>query len=318
VNKIRGLLALVAVWAAVFAMFSALKPDTFPTSSNVETILRHATIAGFASLGMTFVIISGAIDLSVGSAVALVTVVIAFLIQEAGVQPYLAAAGGILSGVICGLLNGLLVTRLRVTSFIVTLGTFLAFRGLAKGIAHEQKIDAPMTWLTDLMSALAPDKKWLLVPSGVWVLLISALFAAWLLKATVFGRNVLAVGGNEPAAELSGIRPRVVRLGVFLIMGLFAGLAGLMQFSRTTVGDPTAAMGLELQVIAAVVIGGASLSGGQGSIGGSLMGALLMTTIAAGSISVGIANWIQEIITGCIIVGAVWLDRLRTSQHNTA
>ena len=145
-------------------------------------------------------------------------------------------------------------------------------------------------------------------------LLILAIAGFFLLERTVLGRNVMAVGGNETAGELSGIRPDRIRTVVFVLMGFFVGLAGLIQFAHLGIGDPTVAVGLELSVIAAVVIGGASLAGGVGTIEGGLLGALIMTTISAGCVHVGVPNWVQEVVTGGIIVGAVTLDRIRTSR----
>jgi ribose/xylose/arabinose/galactoside ABC-type transport system permease subunit len=308
-----NLLGLAAGWILVFVFFALRAPETFPTLSNFETILRQTTIVAFAAIGMTYIIISGAIDLSVGSMVALVTVVIA-LFLESQVPALGAAALGISAGLLCGALNGFLVSKLKVSSFIVTLGGFLLFRGIAKGLADNQKIDAPMTWLADVLATLGPSDKWKIVPPGVWLLIVCAILAALVLSKTVFGRNVLAVGGNEEAARLAGINVDKTRIGVFALSGLFVGLAGLMQFSRLTVGDPTVAVGLELDVIAAVVIGGASLNGGEGSIAGSLLGALIMATIRAGCSQIGLDNWVQEIVTGVIIVAAVALDRWRLAR----
>ena len=205
----------------------------------------------------------------------------------------------------------MIITRLRVVPFIVTLGTLLGVRGIAKGLAHEQKVDAPITWLNDLLAALGPDRRWLIVPAGVWIMLILAVAVGVMLYYTRFGRHIFAIGSNEQTSRLSGIDVQQVKLLVYATSAAFAGLAGLMQFSRLTVGDPTAATGLELDTIAAVVIGGGSLSGGEGSIFGTLVGALIMTVIRSGCSQMGFPNWMQEIITGAIIVIAVALDRLR-------
>ena len=306
-------LALVLALLAVFGGFGLALGQDWWTGSNVETILRQTAIVGFAAIGMTFVIIRGGIDLSVGSIVALSTVVTAWSLQR-GVEPLSAASLGVVAGALCGLVNGLVVNTLRVSPFIVTLGTLLVFRGLAKGLAGEQKIDAPMTWLAGLLARLGPGERWMLVPVGVWLVVAAALVAAWVLRSTIFGRNVVAGGSNEEAAYLAGLPIGRDRVLVFVVAGLFAGLAGLMQFSRLTVGDPTVAQGLELDVIAAVVIGGASLSGGEGSVLGSLIGALIMTVIRAGCSQMGLPDWVQQIVTGAIIVAAVALDRWRTSR----
>ena len=312
-RKFANLLGLAVAWALVFGLFSFFVPNSFPTVGNLETLARQTTIVGFAAIGMTYIIISGAIDLSVGSMVALVTVVIAWL-QLLPCPPAAAAAGGIVAGLLAGAINGFLTTRLKVGSFIITLGSLLIIRGIAKGIAHEQKIDAPLTWLSDLLATLGPYQKWMLLPVGVWMLIVLSVVASLILNRTVFGRNIIAVGGNEEAARLCGIGVAATRTWVFALGGLFTGLAGLMQFSRLTVGDPTVAQGLELDVIAAVVIGGGSLSGGQGSIAGSLLGAIIMSTIRAGTSQMGLPNWVQEIVTGAIIVVAVALDRWRMAR----
>jgi ribose/xylose/arabinose/galactoside ABC-type transport system permease subunit len=303
--------------AAVFVLFSVLLGATrgigFADPGNLETIFRQTTIVATAALGATIVIVSGGIDLSVGAIIALATVVIAGCLR-AGAPPLLAALAGIAAGVGCGALNGLLVTRLKVVPFIVTLGTMLVVRGVAKGLAHEQKIDAPTSWLNELLARLPVAgswRAWMVFPPGVWLLLLLALGVGALLLYTRLGRHVFAVGSNEQAARLCGISVGRVKLAVYLLGGFFAGVAGLMQFSRLTVGDPTGASGLELNVIAAVVIGGGSLSGGEGSVLGCLIGALIMQVLQSGCSQMGWPNWVQEIVTGAIIVLAVALDRFR-------
>jgi len=309
-NVLSPVLALLGV----FGLFVLIAPASFASVRNMETIARQTTIVGVAALGMTLVIISGGIDLSVGSVVALSTVVIAWLLQSAGVGPLVAALGGVAAAAFFGLVSGLLITRLKVVSFIVTLGMMLVVRGAAKGIGREQKIDVDperLKWLEDLLASLPPERSWMLLPAGVWIMIILAIAMAALLRYTRLGRHTFAIGSNEQTARLCGVAVDRVKVLVFTLGGAFAGLAGLMQFSRLTVGDPTVAVGLELNVIAAVVIGGGSLNGGEGSILGTIVGALIMTVIASGCTQKGYPNWVQEIITGGIIVAAVALDRLR-------
>jgi ribose/xylose/arabinose/galactoside ABC-type transport system permease subunit len=308
--RIANTLGPVLGLALVFGLFAGIGPESFATLHNFETIARQTAIVGTAALGMTLIIIAGGIDLSVGSMIALVTVVVAALLQS-GVNPALAALAGVATGVLCGLINGLLITRLRVVPFIVTLGTLLLLRGAAKGIAHEQKIDAPLNWLKDLLAALPPEQAWQIFPAGVWIMLLLALIVAGILRYTRLGRHITAVGSNEQTARLCGVPVERIKILVYALSAGFAGVAGLFQFSRLTVGDPTVAMGTELDVIAAVVIGGGSLSGGEGSILGTLVGALIMTVIRSGCSQMGLPNWVQEIVTGCIIVIAVALDRWR-------
>ena len=306
-------IGLVIAWLVIFGVFAALRPETFANARNLETIFRQTVIVGFAAVGMTFVIMIGAIDLSVGSLVALVTVIVAFLLER-GMDPAAAAMAGVAAGAVAGMINGALTTQLRVGSFIVTLATLLAFRGVAKGLADEKTIPTDLTWLSNFTAALPPDKKWMVFPIGGWLVVLVAVIAGFLLHKTVFGRHVVATGSSQATAKMCGINTNKTQILVFVLAGLCFGLAGVMQFSRLTVGDPTVASGLELSVIAAVVIGGASLSGGEGSIFGSLIGALIMTTIATGATQLGWPNWVQEIITGGIIVTAVALDRWRVAR----
>jgi ribose/xylose/arabinose/galactoside ABC-type transport system permease subunit len=311
---LRKNLGALAGLAAVFILFTVLLGATrglsFADPGNLETIFRQTTIVAVAALGMTVVIVSGGIDLSVGAIIALATVVIAAALRG-GAPPALAALAGIAAAVACGALNGLLVTRLNVVPFIVTLGTMLVVRGIAKGVAHDQKIDAPGSWLDALLARLPGDQAWMVFPPGVWMLFLLAIAVGALLLYTRLGRHVFAVGSNEQAARLCGVAVGRVKLAVYVLGGFFAGVAGLMQFSRLTVGDPTGAMGLELNIIAAVVIGGGSLAGGEGSVLGSLIGALIMQVLQSGCSQMGWPNWVQEIVTGAIIVVAVALDRFR-------
>ena len=254
-NKLGPLLGL----ALVYGLFAAMGPESFSSAGNLETIARQTAITGTAALGMTLVIIAGGIDLSVGSIIALSTVVIA-LFLKGGVNPLWCAVGGVAAGGLCGFLNGFLITRLKVVPFIVTLGTLLVVRGAAKGLADEQKIDVPLTWLNNLMTPLTPNQKWMLIPPGVWMMLILALAVAGLLRYTRLGRHTYAIGSNEQTARLCGVAVERVKIIIYTLSAAFAGLAGLMQFSRLTVGDPTVAVGAELDVIAAVVIGGGASS----------------------------------------------------------
>ncbi len=310
----RNAVTLAALVGA-FLLFAVLVQRAtgefgFVSGPNLELILRQTAIVGTAALGMTLIIAAGGIDLSAGAVIALTTVVIAASLS-AGLPPLIAAGLGIAAGAAAGALNGILVTALGVVPFIVTLGTMLAIRGAAKGLAHEQKVDAPISWINEALAALRPEERWMLFPPGVWVTVVLAVIVGVVLNSTRLGRHVLAVGSNEAAARLAGVRVGRVKRIVYLLGGALVGVAGVMQFARLSVGDPTVATGLELDIIAAVVIGGASLSGGEGSVLGSLLGALIMTVIRAGGSQLGWSNWVQEIVTGFIIVTAVAIDRIR-------
>jgi ribose transport system permease protein len=311
----KRLFSLLGPFSGLFvvgALFAVLEPETFLSVYNFQTIAAQTVIVGLGAIGMTFVIVAGGIDLSVGSAIALSSVVVAVLLREEA-PPVLAALAGAATGALVGLVNGFLVTRMAVVPFIVTLGTMGVARGLAKYLADEQKVDAPAAWLALVMSK-APTPSWLLVAPGTWLMFALAALMAFVLERTVFGVHARAVGSNEATARLCGVHVNRVKLLIYALSGLFAGLAGLMQYARLTVGDPTTAAGKELDVIAAVVIGGASLSGGVGGILGSLVGAFLMSVLANGCTLAGVPNYVQEILIGAIIVAAVGLDRLRSKR----
>jgi len=294
----------------VALIFGLLVGSQFFAPANVELMARQTAIVCTAALGMTIVIALGGIDLSVGSMISLATVVIALLLRR-DASPLVAALGGIGAASICGLLNGVLITQLRLVPFIVTLGTMLVIRGAAKGLAEECRIEAPMTWLNDMLRT-APGRIGL--PGGIWTVIVLALIVAALLRYTVFGRHVFAIGSNERMARLCGVPIARTKIVVYTLSAALTGVAGLLQFSKLAVGDPTVAIGTELDVIAAVIIGGGSLLGGRGTVAGTIMGAGIMAIIQIGCTQKGLASWVQQILTGAIIVAAVALDRVRTTR----
>lgn len=313
-KKIAGLAGPFVGLILVITIFSLMPEvsDRFLNLSNIKSVATQSVIVALCALGMTLIIVSGGIDLSAASNLALSCVLVAYAINL-GVPPLLAALVGVAAGGTVGFLNGFLITRLRLVPFIVTLGMMGIARGLAKWVARNQKIDAPLSWLNELM-VRTPRPSWLLVSPGIWLMVLFSLVMAVLLRKTVFGRHAFAVGSNELTARLCGVRTDRVKVAVYTISGLLCGLAGVMEFSRLTVGDPTVAMGLELDIIAAVVIGGGSLSGGEGSILGTLVGVFIMAFLRNGCTMMGWPNYFQEIIIGAIIIAAVTLDRLRHRQ----
>lgn len=247
-EKLGPLIGLIFV----VALFAILRPTTFLAPDNFQIMLMQTTVVATAALGMTLIIVSGAIDLSIGSNIALCTVTVALLLAH-GIPPFLAAIGGIIMSSVCGLLIGLLVTRLRLTPFIVTLGMWGTLRGVAKGLASEQIVQAPTTWLNGLLQ-LAPNMQWMIFAPGVWLMLILTVLVSLMLRYTRFGRHIFAIGSNELTARLCGISLRNTKLAIWMVGLAFAGVAGVLQFSYLTVGDPTTANGMELLIIAAVVI----------------------------------------------------------------
>jgi ribose transport system permease protein len=309
-NRLGPLLGLLLV-IAIFSMLLDT-PARFLSPNNLRIVLSQTVIVAIGAIGMTLIIISGGIDLSVGSTIALTGVVTALSIN-AGFPPSLALMSGILVGGLVGVVNGLAITRLKVVPFIATLGMLGVARGVAKWLANQQTVNMRGTWLNELL-VMFPNPAWLLVAPGVWIAIILAICAAIVLRQTVFGRRVFALGSNEAAARACGIATDRVKVWIYGIAGLLFGLAGVMQMSRLRQGDPTVAAGSELDVIAAVVIGGGSLNGGEGSILGSMIGALIMAFLRNGCQQVGWPNYVQEIIIGAIIVIAVAIDRWRTSR----
>jgi ribose/xylose/arabinose/galactoside ABC-type transport system permease subunit len=304
VGPALGLLLVIGIFTLLMD-----SPARFLSTNNLRIVLSQTVIVAIGAIGMTLIIISGGIDLAVGSTIALTGVVTALGINS-GMSPSLALAAGIVVGGVVGVVNGLVITRLKVVPFIATLGMLGIGRGVAKWLANQQTVNMPATWLNELL-VMFPNPSWLLVAPGVWIAIVLAALAAVVLRQTVFGRRVFALGSNEAAARACGIATDRLKIWIYGLAGLLFGLAGVMQMSRLRQGDPTVAAGSELDIIAAVVIGGGSLSGGEGSILGSMIGALIMAFLRNGCQQVGWPNYVQEIIIGTIIVVAVAVDRWR-------
>jgi ribose transport system permease protein len=318
VGPLLALLAIVLLFAAADWLVNGERASFWSMRSLRTAAVQTSTIA-VAALGMTMIIIAGGIDLSVGTALSLAATVLAWgLDQGWGAGPSIAAC--LATGCLAGLVNGMLTSVLRVVPFIITLGTMTAYLGLGKMLANETTVRPPPSavpdWLPTLVTPL-PQPRWLwepLVPNfgwGVWLTLGLAIVLAALLHLTVFGRHVFALGSNQRAAQLCGINIGRTRVLVYALAGLFTGVAGMYQFARLSSGSPTSGLGMELKIIAAVVIGGGSLSGGRGSVVGTLTGAAIMQVIASGSTALGLHNPTQDIILGAIIVAAVTLDQWR-------
>jgi len=307
-GPVLGLLFVLGL----LALSDEARPTVF-TGRNAAIVLTQTVIVALGALGMTMIIVGGGIDLSVGAAVAFASVVGAKMLSS-GWSSWPAAVAVVATGAMIGAANGALIAGLRLPPFIITLGMMGVVRGGAKWISGKQAVYNPEdSGLNALMERINPQG-FLPLPPGVWITLGLAVVASFVMRRSIFGRHVYAIGSNEAAARLCGVRVQTTKLWLYTLAGAFFGLAGLMQQSRLTQGDPTVAVGLELDIIAAVVIGGASLNGGIGGIGGSLMGALLMAVLRNGTNQLGWDSYIQEIIIGMVIVMAVGLDKWRQNR----
>lgn len=313
-----ALLAVVLFFAVADSWFSD-DGGTFWTIRNLRTNAAQMTTVAVAALGMTMIVIAGGIDLSTGTALSLSATVMAVFLR-AGWRIEIALLASVLTGVVCGVLNGSAISALRIVPFIVTLGTMTAYLGVGNLLANQTTVRPERTesvkWINELV-AISPSPAWLawpLAPNycwGVWLMLLLALLAAVVLHATVFGRHVYAIGSNEATARLCGVPVARTKILVYSLAGVFVGMAGIYLFARLTNGSPNSGLGLELKVIAAVVIGGGSLSGGRGSIVGTLCGAAIMQVISSGCTHLGLQNPIENIVLGAVIVTAVAFDGLR-------
>ena len=317
-SLLTGQFGTLFVLFLVFCFFAAAdhyQPGggRFLSLRNFQTMLISSALIVVAALGMTMIIIAGGIDLSAGTAISLCATVMAWGLNHAwSIETALLAC--VITGCAVGAVNGMLISALKVAPFIVTLGTMTSCLGIAKLVADETTVRPPLSAVPGWMDGLAmpaPNPPWLLVAPGVWVMLLLAFTVSLILRYTVFGRHVFALGSNEQTARLCGLNVPVLKVAVYTLGGFFVGLAGGYQFAKLKVGNPTSGVGLELKVIAAVVIGGASLSGGRGTVLGTLTGALLMQAIASGCTQLGLSNPVQDIILGVIIVAAVTADQLR-------
>jgi ribose transport system permease protein len=304
--------------ALVIGIFSAM-PNVRPyflNGPNFKVIFIQTVIVSIGALGMTMIIISGGIDLSVGSVIALSSVVGATLLLR-NYSIFIAAAATIVTGGLIGAVNASMIAGFRMMPFIVTLGMMGIARGAAKWLSQSQVIYVPETCTINRLMAQDDPLHFFPLPPGVWLAVFLACLMSLILRRTVFGRHLFAIGSNEAASRLCGIRIQRQKVLIYSLAGLFFGLSGLLQLSRLNEGDPTIAVGLELDIIAAVVIGGASLNGGSGSILGSMIGALIMAVLRNGSNQMGLPTYMQEILIGFIIILAVGLDKLRQSRRVT-
>lgn len=318
------LFALVAV-ILFFAIADWMQGGVgnFLSASSVRLVGVQSVKIGIAALGMTLIIISGGIDLSAGTAAALSGCVAALALDN-GWSIFPAIALAILCGAACGFLNGTLISTLRLVPFIITLGSMTIFMGIGKTIAEDggtitPPYDSIPLWLPTMVTPF-PELEWIAYPLlpnfgwGVWLMLGLAVVVALVLHQSVLGRYVFAIGSSESTARLCGVPVVTTKILVYTLAGMLVGIAGIIDIARLGKGDAAAGLGLELEIIAAVVIGGGSLAGGRGSVLGTLCGVLIMGTINLGCTSLGLENQVENILLGVIIIAAVYVDRLRTQK----
>jgi ribose transport system permease protein len=312
-NVIQQLISQSITFAAViglFIFFSFVAPNFF-TMRNVLSLLLQTSAVTIMGIGVTFTIITGGIDLSIGSVIAL-SGTVAVMAAIAGVPIWLSGVIGLLVGVLCGLLNGLMITRLKLPPFIATLGTMMVARGVALTITNANAWPAPEGF-GDLGngSILGTGAAFPGIPYPVLIMIGVAIVFAFILSKTRIGRYTYAVGSNEEAARLSGIKVPMVKIVSYIISGGLAALVGIILASRMVTSQPNSAQGYELNAIAAAVIGGTSLMGGVGTILGTVIGSFIIGILNVGLTMAGANYFMQQIVIGLVVIGAVTVDQLK-------
>jgi ribose transport system permease protein len=299
-EKMYALLGLVLLSVTL----SILTPH-FLTTDNLLSIALQTAIIAILALGQVYVIISGGIDLSVGSILALSGVISAQLLVS-GWPTALSIVAGVLAGALLGFINGLVITKGKLPPFIVTLGMM----GVARGLSLVLTDGLPVSGLPETFTKLGNERIFY-IPIPVIFLIVVTIISAFILSRTIFGRYVYSIGSNEEAAQLSGINVNFHKLMIYVVCGLLSGLAGVLLTARLVSAQPTAGTGYELDAIAAVVIGGASLMGGVGTVGGTIIGAFIMGVLRNGLNLLNVTPFWQQIAIGVVIVLAVYLDQMR-------
>ena len=319
-GALRGSLQQLLAFASliVIVIFFSIASPHFFTSNNIVSILTAATVTGILALGTTFVIITGGIDLSIGTGMILCGVMTGVFLTYWGWPLWAGVAGAILFGALLGFINGFNVSVLGIPPFIATLGMMLIAAGLALVISGTKPIyfnDTPSfpqisqeSLIGDLIPALP-------IPNAVLILFLVAIAAGVILNKTVFGRYTFALGSNEEALRLSGVKVDFWKVTVYTVSGAICGIAGLLIASRLNSAQPALGQGYELDAIAAVVIGGTSLSGGTGTILGTIIGAFIMSVLINGLRIMSVAQEWQTVVTGVIIILAVYMDILRRRRQ---
>ncbi len=298
------------VFSIICLIISFITPQ-FLTVSNWTIIITQVSINALLAFGVTFVIITGGIDLSLGSIVAVAGVSAAMLAHPDSYPVLVPVFAGLFAGLMIGAFNGFIITKSKIAPFIVTLGTMTIGRGLALILSNGR----PVSNLSDSFVFIGSGKI-MGIPVLILILISMFILCSVILNKTILGRYIYAVGGNEQAARASGINVTQVKMAVYSISGLLAGLAGILLTSRITTGQPNAGAGFELDAIAAVVIGGTSTTGGKGTIAGTLIGVLLIGVINNSLDLLNVTSYYQQVVMGIIIIGAVVLDSMNQKSNS--
>ncbi|TQS70225.1 ABC transporter permease [Rhodobacteraceae bacterium] len=315
-HRLSALLTLV-----ILIIGFSLASQSFFSVNNTLTVLLQTSVIGLLGIGMTMVIITGGIDLSVGSVLALSGVVTGMCVK-AGLPVIPAMGLGVVAGAACGAVNGLVITRMRIPPFVATLGMMLIARGLALqltgaapisqlGAAFGRLGNGALFRVVEMQPNGFPKVIFPGIPYPAILLLVVALGAAYILRCRQIGRHIYATGSNEEAARLSGVRVDMTKLYAYVMSGALAGVAGNVLMSRLVTAQPSEGVMYELDAIAAAVIGGASLSGGVGAVSGTMIGAFIIGILRNGLNMAGVSAFIQQIIIGVVVIGAVWIDQVR-------
>jgi ribose transport system permease protein len=314
-NATQTLLAFAGL-IGIFIVFSLASPNFF-TFENIIGILLATAVNGVLALGVTFIIITAGIDLSVGTVMTLSAVMTGVFITNWGLPIPLGVLAGLLTGTTAGLVNGVVISRMKVPPFIATLGMMMIARGLSLVISGVKPIyfnDTPIFRQIAMGSVVGSVIPGFNIPNAVLILFGAALVAAFVLSKTVLGRYTVAIGSNEEATRLSGVNVANWKTSIYALGGAFSGLAGVLIASRLNSAQPALGAGYELDAIAAVVIGGTSLSGGEGTILGTIIGAFIISTLTNGLRILSVPQEWQMVVTGTIVILAVYLDIIRRGR----
>ena len=307
----------VLILVGMCLVLSIAAGDKFLTVSNITNVIRQFSFNALMALGMLLVIITGGIDLSVGSVFAFSGVITCMSIAKWGWPVLPGVLFGLLAGAVFGYLNGVLITKLKLPPFIATLGTMSIARGLSYGITGGYPIGSLPENFKFIGLGMIPAEGPIQIPTPIILMVVFALLFSFFLKKTIIGRRIYSIGGNEEATRISGVRTDRVKRLVYTICGLMAAIAGIATAARLGVGQSTAGQGYEMDAIAAVIIGGASVSGGSGTVMGVIIGAAIMGVLNNGLVLLNVSAYWQQAVLGVVIVAAVSFDKLQSRRRNS-